>query len=167
MRRLAWIAGIAALVAAFTLPFACSAAAETAGKAMILPVDSDPLVVETKAGERRFTVEIAADDYERAAGLMFRTRMKDDHGMLFVFERARRLSFWMRNTPMPLDLIFADEEGRIVAVMRGEPFSVAPISPAAPARFVLELKAGTAQKAGIIAGDRMRHPRIETDAGAP
>src|SRR5690606_28093278 len=71
------------------------------GAPMILPVDPAPLTVETKDGERRFTVEIAADDSERSAGLMFRTEMDDVHGMLFVFERARRLSFWMKNTPMP------------------------------------------------------------------
>jgi uncharacterized membrane protein (UPF0127 family) len=134
------------------------------GAPMILPVDPAPLTVETKDGERRFTVEIAADDSERSAGLMFRTEMDDDHGMLFVFERERRLSFWMKNTPMPLDLVFIDGEGAIVDILPGEPFSLAPIGPEAPARFVLELKAGTAEKAGIAQGDRVRHPRID---GAP
>lgn len=165
--RLAWIAAVAAFSMAFPALLATKAAAEMTGQAMILPVDPDPLVVETKTGERRFTVEVADDGYERAAGLMFRTRMRDDHGMLFVFERTQYLSFWMKNTPMPLDLLFADKGGRIVAIMAGEPFSIAPIAPAVPARFVLELKAGTAQKAGIAAGDRMRHPRVEAAAGKP
>lgn len=165
--RLAWIAAVAAFSMAFPALLATKAAAEMTGQAMILPVDPDPLVVETETGERRFTVEIADDGYQRAAGLMFRTWMRDDHGMLFVFERMKHLSFWMKNTPMPLDLLFADKSGRIIAIMAGEPFSLAPIAPAAPGQFVLELKAGTAQKAGIAAGDRMRHPRIEAAAGAP
>ena len=140
-----------------------SAAAESAP--MILAVDPAPLFVATGAGEARFSVEVADDDRERSAGLMFRTAMKDDHGMLFVFERTRRLSFWMKNTPMPLDLVFIDAGGTIVDVLRGEPFSVAPIAPEAPARFVLELKAGTAEKTGIASGDRVRHPRIDAVAG--
>ncbi len=131
---------------------------------MVLPVDPAPLRVEAASGEVSFSIEVADDDRERSAGLMFRTEMKDDHGMLFVFERTRRLSFWMKNTPMPLDLVFIDARGRIVAVLAGEPFSVAPIAPEAPARFVLELKAGTAEKTGIAGGDRVRHPRIDAAA---
>ena len=168
MTRFAWIAVVAALVAVSPASFVARVAAEVVdGQAMILPVDPNPLLVETAAGERRFTIEIADEDHERTAGLMFRTRMDDDHGMLFVFERTRRLAFWMKNTPMPLDLIFVGEDGHVVAVMQGEPFSTASISPAAPARFVLELKAGTAQMTGIADGDRMRHPRIDADADAP
>ena len=125
-----------------------------------------PLTIETAGGERRFSIEIADDDRERSAGLMFRTEMRDDHGMLFVFEQTRRLAFWMKNTPMPLDLVFIGADGRIVAILKGEPFSIAPIAPEAPARFVLELKAGTAEKTGIADGDRVRHPRIDRVAGA-
>ncbi len=132
---------------------------------MILPVDPAVLRIETAAGEASFSVEVADDDRERSAGLMFRTEMKDDHGMLFVFERTRRLAFWMKNTPMPLDLVFIDASGMVVDVLKGEPFSIAPIGPDAPARFVLELKAGTAEKSGIASGDRVRHPRIEAAAG--
>lgn len=134
------------------------------GQPMVLPVDPAPLRVETSAGEVGFSIEVADDDRERSAGLMFRTEMKDDHGMLFVFERTRRLSFWMKNTPMPLDLLFIDARGTIVSVLKGEPFSVAPIAPEAPSRFVLELKAGTAEKTGIAGGDRVRHPRIDAAA---
>lgn len=137
------------------------ALASEQGQPMILPVDPAPLVVETDAGERTFTIEIADDDRERAAGLMFRTDMDDSHGMLFVFEQTRHLAFWMKNTPMPLDLVFVGDDGRIVSIMQGEPFSTAPIAPDAPARFVLELKAGTAQKVGIEDGDRIRHPLID------
>ena len=133
---------------------------------MILPVDPAPLTVETDGGARRFSIEVADDDRERSAGLMFRTEMDDGHGMLFVFEQPRRLAFWMKNTPMPLDLVFIDEKGAIVDVLPGEPFSLAPIAPEAPSRFVLELKAGTAEKAGIAQGDRVSHPRIDGAARA-
>ena len=157
LRRLAL-----ALVLAFAtaLSIAQPAAAFEAAP-LILPVDPAPLTVGTQGGERSFTVEVADDDRERSAGLMFRTEMDDDHGMLFVFEHTRRLSFWMKNTPMPLDLVFIDEEGAILDVLPGEPFSLAPIGPPTPARFVLELKAGTAEKAGIARGDRVSHPRID------
>lgn len=128
---------------------------------MILPVDPAPLVAETGEGEHSFTVEIADSDSERSRGLMHRPSLDENHGMLFVFERTRRVSFWMQNTPLPLDLIFIGEDGRVEAIMQGEPFSTAPISPRPEVRFVLEVEAGTAQKAGIDVGDRMRHPRIE------
>lgn len=158
----------AVLLAVFLTSFAAPAFSQLAsGQAepMILPVDPAPLVLETGGGERRFTIEIADTDGERSAGLMFRNEMNDDHGMLFVFEQTRRLSFWMQNTPMPLDLIFIGEDGRVVAIRWGKPFSTAPIAPLSPARFVLELKAGTAQNAGLTEGDRVRHPRIDEIAG--
>ena len=131
------------------------------GQPMILPSHPEPLVAETAAGERSFTIEVADDDGERSAGLMFRTEMDDDHGMLFVFENTRRVAFWMKNTPMPLDLLFIGEDGHVAAILQGEPFSTAPIAPASEVRFVLELKAGTAQNAGISVGDRLRHPEID------
>jgi len=134
------------------------------GQPMILPADPAPLVVVTKTGERSFTVEVADDPAERQAGLMFRKDMADDHGMLFVFEATQPLGFWMKNTIMPLDLIFIGPDGRIRAIRKGEPFSEAVISPDEPVRFVLELKAGTAAKEGIEDGDLVRHPRI---AAAP
>lgn len=165
MSRSDWFAALTVVMMALAgLPGAGTAFAET--RAMMLPVHPEPLVVETAEGEREFTIEIADDDRERSAGLMFREEMDDTHGMLFVFEQTRRVSFWMKNTPMPLDLVFIDDEGRVVAIMQGEPYSTASIGPDAPVRFVLELKAGTAQKAGIADGDRLRHPEIDSVADA-
>ncbi|RWN99579.1 DUF192 domain-containing protein [Mesorhizobium sp.] len=131
-------------------------------RAMILAVDPQPLVAVTKGGERSFSVEIADTSAEREAGLMFRQDMADDHGMLFVFEEPRDVSFWMKNTPMPLDLIFVGQDGRIRAIKQGEPQSEAMIAPGEPVRFVLELKAGTAARSGIEDGDLLRHPAIGT-----
>ncbi len=91
---------------------------------------------------------------------MFREAMPDDRGMLFVFQDTRNVAFWMKNTPMPLDLLFIGEDGRIRAIRQGEPRSEAVIDPGEPARYVLELKAGTAAKEGIEVGDLLKHPAI-------
>jgi hypothetical protein len=131
-------------------------------RAMMLPVDPAPLVVVTHKAERSFTIEIADDSAERSAGLMFREDMPDDRGMLFVFQDTRNVAFWMKNTPMPLDLLFIGEDGRIRAILPGEPQSEAVIDPGEPARYVLELKAGTAAKEGIKVGDLLKHPAIGT-----
>lgn len=130
-------------------------------QAMILPVDPAPLVAVSAKGERAFQIEIADTEDEREAGLMFRQTMPDDHGMLFVFEQTEGVGFWMKNTPMPLDLIFIGEDGRIRAIRKGEPQSEAVIAPDAPVRFVLELKAGTAAREGIAEGDLIKHPAVQ------
>lgn len=132
---------------------------------MLLPVEPQPLVIETQGGEARFSIEVADDPRERARGLMFRREMDDDRGMLFIFSESSPRAFWMQNTPMPLDLLFIGEDGRVRAIEAGEPFSTDSIAPRVNARFVLELKAGTAQKSGIEIGDRLRHPLIDS-AGA-
>jgi uncharacterized protein len=135
--------------------------------AMILPTDPAPLVAETEDGAKTFSIEIADDSDERSRGLMFRRAMDDAHGMLFVFEQTRPVGFWMKNTPMPLDLLFVGADGKVSAIMPGEPFSEAPISPGEPVRFVLELKRGIAEKFGLEAGDRLSHPAIDAVAGNP
>ena len=137
-----------------------------ADQSMRLPVDPAPLVAVTATGERSFTVEVADDVNERSAGLMFRESMDDDHGMLFVFQQTRPVAFWMRNTPMPLDLIFIGQDGLVKAVKPGEPMSEATITPGEPVRFVLEFKRGTAERAGITRGTELRHPLIDQAAGA-
>lgn len=159
----------ATLFAAFFmgLLLTAGAAAQLAeGQPMLLPVDPQQLVAETAGGEQRFSIEIATTNAERSSGLMFRRIMPDNRGMLFVFEQTRPVTFWMKNTPLPLDLIFIGEDGRVKAILPGVPFSETEIGPPMPVRFVLELKAGTAQKAGIAEGDRLRHPRIDAVAGA-
>lgn len=140
----------------------------SADQAMRLPVDRVPLVVETAGGERSFTIEIADDASERSRGLMFRETMDGDHGMLFVFPETRPVAFWMKNTPMPLDIVFVGQDGKVLDVLPGEPFSEAPVSPgpSVPVRFVLELKRGIAEQSGIADGDSMRHPAIEAASRA-
>jgi len=130
------------------------------GKPMILPTNPVPLVIHTAKGPQSFSIEIAETEQEEEAGLMYRKTMDRRHGMLFVLEAAGVAAFWMENTPMPLDLIFIGEKGKIRAIRRGVPYSRDTISPQVPVRFVLELKAGTAARYGIEVGDRVSHPAI-------
>jgi uncharacterized membrane protein (UPF0127 family) len=156
---------IRAVALALALVWTGSAAFAQNGAAMLLPVDPAPLVAQVQGGEQRFQIEIADDATERGRGLMFRESMDDDRGMLFVFESTRPVGFWMKNTPMPLDLVFVGEDGIVRAVLPGEPFSEASIAIPEPVRFVLELKRGTAKDTGIMPGTRLRHPAIDAVAG--
>lgn len=168
MIRKTWLAAgaIAAIIAALGIYLAMPDPTSANGRAMLLPVDPVPLIAETASGERSFTIEVADDLSERAQGLMFRDSMDDDHGMLFVFEQTQPVGFWMKDTPMPLDLLFIGQDGKIRDILPGEPFSEAVIAPDEPVRFVLEFKAGTAEKAGIKDGDVLRHPAISEASGA-
>lgn len=105
----------------------------------------------------RFSVEVATTSKEQALGLMFRDSMADDHGMLFIFPRAATRSFWMRNTRIPLDILYFDENLRLVSVAQQAKPCHTPQCPtypsAGPARYVLELNAGKAAELGVKAGD--------------
>ena len=166
MRRLAAFLTTLFLVLPIAAILTGSVAFAQNGQPMLLPVDPVPLVIDTAQGDRVFTVEIADDNAERSRGLMFRQNLPEMRGMLFVFENTRRVAFWMKNTPLPLDLIFVGEDGRVLTVGRGEPFSEAPIAPTGPVRFVLEVHQGTSGALGISAGDRLRHPVIDAIAEA-
>ncbi|MDE2070935.1 MAG: DUF192 domain-containing protein [Gammaproteobacteria bacterium] len=106
----------------------------------------------------RFTVKIANTDAERERGLMFRTHMPADHGMLFVFPDSGPRYFWMKNTLIPLDIIFFDAHQRLINVSADTPPCKADPCPTyastAPAEYVLELNAGMAAKLGLKPGDR-------------
>jgi uncharacterized membrane protein (UPF0127 family) len=162
-RITSWMRGLAAALVIYLSLQPLVAAQE---QAMELPVHPEPLIADTDKGERSFTIEIADDPGERSRGLMFRREMDGDHGMLFIFEQSQPVGFWMKNTPLPLDLVFIGEDGKVRAIERGEPFSEAPIAPGEPVQFVLELNAGTAAEAGIDNGDLIRHPAISQAAGA-
>ena len=105
----------------------------------------------------RYTIEIAADDASRQHGLMDRTQMDADHGMLFVFDDDAMRNFWMKNTKIPLDMLFFDADKKLVSVQHSVPPCVADpcaaYSSGAPARYVLELNAGESEKIGLTSGD--------------
>jgi uncharacterized protein len=109
----------------------------------------------------RFCVEIADDDAERSRGLMFRDAMAPEHGMLFLFERPEPRAFWMMNTRIPLDILYFDDDLRLVSASERVPpcrsSSRCPSYPSdGPARYVLELNAGLAARLGVAPGDELR-----------
>lgn len=108
---------------------------------------------------QRFTVEIADEPEKQALGLMFRRSLPDDHGMLFMFPREAPRSFWMKNTRIPLDIMYFGGDLRLVSVAaNAQPCRVeqCPGYPSAgPARYVLELNAGKASELGLVPGDAM------------
>ena len=138
-----------------------------AGWAALLPTLAgaacapDSVEVRGPAGMARFTVEVADDGAERAQGLMFRESMPRSSGMLFVYEAPQRASFWMKNTLIPLDMIFADETGRVTRVhSNAVPGDTTPIDGGKGVRFVLEINGGLAARMGIAEGSELRHPAI-------
>jgi uncharacterized membrane protein (UPF0127 family) len=118
-----------------------------------------PLEIVTKNGVQVFSVEIATTEDEKQTGLMHRKELADGKGMLFDFNPEQEVSMWMKNTYVSLDMIFIRADGRILRIAENtEPMSTKIISSKGPARAVLEVVAGTAQKYGIRAGDRVGHP---------
>ncbi len=122
---------------------------------------ADPRVVEiaTKNGVHAFAVELATTEAERAQGLMNRKELPEGQGMLFDFHRDQEVGFWMRNTYIPLDMIFIRSDGRIMRIAENtEPLSEKIVPSTTPVRGVLEVIGGTARKLGIAVGDRVAHP---------
>ncbi len=113
-------------------------------------------------GQARFNVEIADDDATRALGLMNRTEMATSAGMLFIYPAPTRLSFWMRNTLIPLDMLFADETGVIRHIHENAiPLDETPIQGGDGLTHVLEINGGLASQLGISVGDALRHPSFD------
>ena len=132
---------------------------------MVLPTDTEPLIIAAAGGEVSLTIEIAISAKEHERGLMHRDRLPDGHGMLFVMDETREAYFWMKDTPSALDLVFIEENGRIAAIKRGEPLSEAVINSEKPVRFVLEIAAGEAARLGLAPGNVLRHRVIKAKSG--
>jgi len=119
-------------------------------------------------GEARFSVEIADDPEERAQGLMFRESLPAGSGMLFIFERPHEASFWMKNTLIPLDIIFIGARGRVLRVHdNARPRDETPIPGGPGVKAVLEINGGLAGAIGIAPGTELRHPAFGEDAAWP
>ncbi len=117
----------------------------------------------THNGVRSFSVEIADTEASREFGLMFRKDLAPDRGMLFEFDQPSVQSFWMRNTLIPLDIIYIGADGRIVSIARdARPMDETPLSSRGPAIGVLEIEGGLAAKLGIEPGDKVVHPFFHT-----
>lgn len=115
------------------------------------------LQIRTASGRHHiFTVELAVDDLSQQRGLMGRTSLPDDHGMLFPFPVPHTASFWMKDTPLALDLLFIRPDGTIAAILPGQPNDLHPISTGEPVSAVLEIRQGRARTLGLAPGDRVR-----------
>jgi uncharacterized membrane protein (UPF0127 family) len=130
-----------------------------------LPMET--IVIDTDHGPQTFQVEIASDDASREKGLMFRKTMEPDHGMLFDFKITEGVVFWMKNTVLPLDMIFIREDGTVSSVAPdATPYSTQEIPSAEPVRGVLELNAGRAAVLDIVPGDVV-HAKAFGNSKAP
>lgn len=121
----------------------------------------DRIEIRTDDGVVSYAVEVADDEAERARGLMFRERMAPDAGMIFVYPTAQPLAFWMKNTPLPLDIVFISRRGVVCSIAEETtPFSEAAIPSGCAAQIALEVNAGQAAEQGIRRGAAVRHPAI-------
>ncbi len=126
------------------------------------------MTIHTSSGrEVRVRVEIADDYFEVTRGLMYRTALAENRGMLFIFESEQRLSFWMKNTLIPLSIAFVDSEGRIVDIQDMKPVGLEQTVPDAklphyvstePAQYALEVNQGFFEERGVEVGDRAELP---------
>ncbi|RYI12116.1 MAG: DUF192 domain-containing protein [Acetobacteraceae bacterium] len=118
-------------------------------------------------GHESFAVEVADDNEERARGLMFRTELAPASGMLFVYDSPREPNFWMKNTLIPLDMVFADATGTVTRVhANAMPGDLTPIDGGPGVQFVLEINGGLAAKLGLVPGAELRHPSVPADKAA-
>lgn len=119
---------------------------------------ADAGLVQMQVGKETFKLEVARTEAEVQMGLMFRESMPQDHGMIFVFSSPQARSFWMKNTKIPLDIVFLNAEGRIVSIHPLEPLNEQSVWSDAPAQYAIELNRGSAARAGIKAGDKLEIP---------
>jgi uncharacterized protein len=118
--------------------------------------------VRGQGGVTRFSVEVADSNAERNQGLMFREAMPASAGMLFVYDNPRRVSFWMENTLIPLDMVFADATGTVTRIHENAiPRDRTPIDGGTGVQFVLEINGGLARRLGITEGAALRHPAVD------
>jgi uncharacterized membrane protein (UPF0127 family) len=132
-----------------------------AGEACAGKLRVERLDIVTMAGVHHFRVEVADTPATRERGLMFRKNLAADRGMLFDFRTVQPVSFWMKNTLIPLDMVFIGADGRIVSIARNaSPMSETPIASAGPVLDVLELRGGRAAEIEAAPGDRVREGPI-------
>jgi uncharacterized membrane protein (UPF0127 family) len=148
-RVLVGLSALALLASGATALAACPQDGQPVGKL-------EPLTVVTATGKHHFRVEVVDTDQSREKGLMCRKTMAPDRGMLFDFKKADQVAFWMKNTILPLDMLFIGADGRVVSIARNAvPFDETAIPSGGPALGVLEINAGVAEKDGVEPGDKV------------
>ena len=125
----------------------------------------EPLTIVTSKGNSEFKVEIADNDAQREHGLMFRRIMPADEGMLFDFKVSQPVYFWMKNTYLPLDMIFIEADGTVAHIAENTtPFSEKEVASGKEVRFVLEVNAGVSQRIGLKDGDKVQNRLMQPNA---
>ena len=128
----------------------------------------DRVTIKGSFGQARFQIELADEPEEQRRGLMFVEEMGTLEGMLFVYDTPRQASFWMQNTLIPLDMLFADAQGRISRIhAEAIPLDETVIDGGADVKAVLEINGGLAARLGIAEGDILQHPSFGADAVLP
>lgn len=147
------------------LALGLAAAGAAWGQAGLVSFENAEMSIETTEGVRHgFRIELAETSRQQQQGLMFRRSLASDAGMLFIYRPRQRVSMWMKNTVIPLDMLFIAEDGRIVKIVeRTVPLSLTTISSDRPVRAVLELNGGTVSRLGISTGDRARYKIFDPD----
>jgi len=137
-----------------------AAAAPAAGCRADAPRPVPRVLVDAAGGTAAVRVEVARTEAQRERGLMDRSRLDPDAGMIFVFADSARHGFWMKNTLLPLDLLFIGDDARVAAIVRRQPLSLEVTDGGADSRYVLEVNGGWAAEHGVKAGDRVRFENV-------
>jgi uncharacterized membrane protein (UPF0127 family) len=141
------------LIASLLASGGCEAPATQAG-----PQPQSLPTTQVVVGSKTYTLEIADEDEERQMGLMHRDAMPADRGMIFVFPDEAPRGFWMKNTRIPLDILYLDRHGRVVSAHRMEPFDLRSTPSEGPAKYAIELNAGELATTGLRRGDTIHLP---------
>ena len=157
------VLAVLALLSGFFASRGCgqSQTTQSSAKPQSLPT------VKMTLGNREFTIEVAANEEQRQMGLMYRDSMPADHGMIFVFDDEEPLSFWMKNTRIPLDIAYLDRNAKIVSIQSMKPFDLTGIDSGKPAKYAIELNVGVATAAGLHVGDVIKIPAFTSTQPPP
>jgi len=121
--------------------------------------------IKMKIKDRVLDIEVARTPKEHEIGLMKRDSMPENHGMIFVFEEEKPLQFWMKDTRIPLDIMYLDAKGKVVSVAQMQPYDLTGISSEVDAEYAIELNAGMIKKLGIKSGDVIEIPPVAQSKG--
>ena len=151
-------------LALFVLPLAaCNPGSTTQAQTTPAAMDDFHAVIHTATGDYPFNIEIADTPQEHSRGLMYRQTLAPDSGMLFDYGTERKVSFWMQNTFIPLDMVFIGADGLVKHIhAKAKPMDTTSIPSRFPVRFVLEIPGGRAAEIGLKDGDRIDHVRVGT-----